>query len=51
MYWLSINEGQAEIHIMDLSEKIYDAIQESTPKQLQAGEWHLPMIEVIEDSF
>ena len=42
--WLQINKGQAEIHIMDLSEKIYDAVNESTPRQLQAGEWHIPMI-------
>ena len=42
--WLQINKGQAEIHIMDLAEKIYDAVNESTPKQLQAGEWHIPMI-------
>lgn len=45
--WLSINEGQAEIHIMDLAEKIYDAMNESTPKQLKAGEWHVP----FEDTF
>ena len=42
--WLQINKGQAEIHIMDLAEKIYDAVNESTPKQLEAGEWHLPML-------
>lgn len=40
--WLQINKGQAEIHIMDLAEKIYDAITESTPRQLKAGEWHIP---------
>ena len=40
--WLSLNKGQAEIHIMDLAEKIYDAMNESTPKQLKAGEWHIP---------
>lgn len=40
--WLSINKGQAEIHIMDLAEKIYDAMNESTPKQLKVGEWHIP---------
>ena len=28
--WLQINKGQAEIHIMDLAEKIYDAVNEST---------------------
>ena len=40
--WLSLNKGQAEIHIMDLAEKIYDAMNESTPEQLEAGEWHIP---------
>ena len=45
--WLSINKGQAEIHMMMLSEKIYDAMNESTPKQLQAGEWHIPFEDKI----
>lgn len=49
MYWFNINQGQAEIHMMALAEAIYDAMQESTPKQLKAGEYHIPMIEVIED--
>jgi hypothetical protein len=40
--WLKINKGQAEIHIMDLAEKIYDAYNESTPRKLEAGEWHIP---------
>ena len=40
--WLSINKGQAEIHMMALAESIYDAVNESIPKQLQAGEWHIP---------
>lgn len=40
--WLLANKGQAEIHIMDLAEKIYDAVNESTPRQLKAGEWHIP---------
>jgi len=38
----NINKGQAEIHIMDLAEKIYDAYNESTPKVLKAEEWHIP---------
>ena len=46
--WLSINKGQAEIHIMDLAEKIYDAYNESTPKQLKAGEWHIPFEDKID---
>ena len=44
MDWRKLNKGQAEIHMMALSEEIYDAVNESTPKQLQAGEWHIPMI-------
>ena len=40
--WLSINRGKAEIHMMTLAESIYDAVNESTPKQLKAGEWHIP---------
>ena len=40
--WLQRNKGQAEIHIMDLAEKIYDAMNDSKPKQLKAGEWHIP---------
>ena len=39
---LQNNDGQAEIHIMDLAEKIYDAVNESTPKQLSPNEWHIP---------
>lgn len=40
--WFNINEGQAEIHIMDLAEKIWDAKNESTPILLEAEEWHIP---------
>ena len=46
--WLSLNKGNAEIHIMMLSEAIYDAIQESNPKVLQEGDWHIPMISDLE---
>ena len=46
--WLSLNKGQAEIHMMFLAEKIYDAMQESKPKVLKAGEWHIPMITDLE---
>ncbi len=40
--WLKVNYGQAEIHMMALAECIWDAYNESTPKQLKAGEWHIP---------
>jgi len=33
---------QAEIHIADLAEKMLLAYNESTPKLLQPGEWHIP---------
>ena len=45
--WLQRNKGQAEIHMMALAESIYDAMNESTPKQLQAGEWHIPFEDKI----
>jgi len=45
--WLSINKGQAEIHMMALAEAIWDARNESYPKQLQAGEWHIPFEDKI----
>lgn len=44
---LRINKGQAEIHMMDLAEKIYDAVNESTPNPLEAGEWHIPFKDKI----
>ena len=49
MWWYSINESSAEIHIQALAESMWDAMNESTPKQLQAGEWHLPFSRFIED--
>jgi thymidylate synthase ThyX len=39
---LKSNAGMAEIHMMALAEAIWDAMQESTPKQLKGGEWHIP---------
>lgn len=39
---LLLNKGQAEIHMMALAESIYDAVNESTPRQLDPGEWHIP---------
>ena len=42
LFKLQHNKGQAEIHMMALAESIYDAVNESTPKQLKAGEWHIP---------
>ena len=45
--WLKINKGQAEIHMMALAEEIYDTVNKSNPKQLKAGEWHIPFEDKI----
>lgn len=47
--FLKMNKGQAEIHIMELAECIWDAYNESTPKVLKAGEWHIPFEDTIAD--
>jgi thymidylate synthase ThyX len=40
--WLQINQSQADIHIQAIAELMWDAMNESTPLQLEAGEWHIP---------
>jgi len=45
--WLQCNSGQAEIHFMDLAEKMYDALNESKPDELKEGDWHIPFQEEI----
>ena len=45
--WLKLNKGQGEIHISLLAEAMWDAMNESTPKQLKAGEWHIPFSDNI----
>lgn len=39
---LNHSKSQAEIHIQVLAEAIWDAMNESIPNQLEAGEWHIP---------
>jgi hypothetical protein len=36
------NHEAAEIHIQELARKMKEVYNESKPKQLQAGEWHIP---------
>lgn len=50
LYFLKHNESQAEIHIQALAESMWDAMNESTPKELKEGEYHIPFIEIEEDS-
>lgn len=47
--WLKLNKGQSEIHMMALAEAMWDAYNESTPKELKAGEWHIPFGDNIND--
>ena len=45
--WLQCNDGMAEIHMMELAECMWDAMNESTPKELKEGEWHIPFEDEI----
>nr|DAF03176.1 MAG TPA: Hint [Caudoviricetes sp.] len=47
LWWLQHNKGQAEIHFMDLAEKMYDALNESTPNILEEDCWHIPFAKEI----
>ncbi len=40
--WWKLSESGAEIHIQALAESMWDARNESTPKKLKAGDWHIP---------
>lgn len=47
LWWLQRNKGQAEIHFMDLAEKMYDALNESEPDVLKEGDFHVPFLKDI----
>jgi thymidylate synthase ThyX len=42
-------DSQAEIHIADLAQKMLDAYNESNPRLLKAGEWHIPFGNKMEE--
>lgn len=46
---LKCNKGQAEIHMMALAEAMWDAYNESQPKKLEKGEWHIPFGDQIKE--
>ena len=46
--WWMLSESGAEIHIQALAEAMWDSMNESTPKQLQAGEYHIPFGDKID---
>jgi len=47
--WRKANKGQAEIHMMRLAEMMWDAYNESQPKKLKEGEWHIPYSDDLEN--
>lgn len=49
--WQSINISQAEIHIQAIAEMIWDTMNESTPKQLESGQWHIPFGDQMNDEY
>lgn len=48
--WLLHNRSQAEIHMQALAEAMWDAYNESIPKELKAGEWHIPFGDKMNDN-
>lgn len=40
--WIKLSTSGAEIHIQALAEAMWDARNQSTPKKLKSGEWHIP---------
>lgn len=49
LQWLYANKGMAEIHMMLLAEKMYDAYNNNTANILNGGEWHIPYLEEIKN--
>ena len=45
---LKDNYGMADIHMMALAEAMWDAMNESTPKMLLPGQWHIPFGDQID---
>jgi thymidylate synthase ThyX len=50
-FWQFINKSQAEIHIQAIAELMWDAYNESTPKYLNEGEWHIPFGDNIDEEW
>jgi len=46
--WLQFSSSGAEIHIQALAEAMWDAMNESAPKKLKEGEWHIPFGDQME---
>lgn len=49
--WLKLNISEAEIHIQDLAEKMYDNFRLSVPENLKEGQWHIPYEQEIREMY
>lgn len=49
--YIKLSNSGAEIHIQVLAEAMWDARNENTPKELKAGEWHIPFGDKIVPNF
>lgn len=49
MFFLNISKSGAEIHIQALAEAMWDAQNESVPKELKAGQWHIPFSDNMDE--
>jgi len=47
--WFESSESGAEIHMQKIAELMWDAYNESEPKKLEAGDWHIPFGDQITD--
>ena len=50
LQWFSHNYSQAEIHIQQIAEMMWDAYNESEPKKLESGQWHIPYGDNMDES-
>jgi thymidylate synthase ThyX len=46
---INFNKSQADIHIQSIAELMWDAYNESQPKQLRPGQWHIPYDDDLTD--
>lgn len=46
--WFQLNKGKAEIHLMELAECMWNVRNESKPKELKIGDWHIPFEDKME---
>lgn len=49
IHWLLVNESSADIHIQAIAELMWDTYNESKPKLLEEGQWHIPFGDNFDD--